>query len=115
MSKVIDRYISTCCKAFVLYEGITCKCSACGKEITKIKGTPLIIGVKFSDSNTANISADAISNYKQLCTRFATDPTYELCPVKCPKCSSFSRYSRLPQGQFVYICSSPKCRNVFEV
>lgn len=115
MSKVIDRYISTCCKAFLLYEGITCKCSACGKEITKITGSPLIIGVKFSDSNNSNVSSDAINNYKQLCKRFATDPTYELCAVKCKKCGSYCRYSKLPQGNFVYICSSEKCRDIFEL
>ena len=80
-----------------------------------INGLSLIVGVKFSDSEATNISADVINNYKRLCKRFATDPTYELCSVKCKKCGSFSRYTRLPQGQFIYICSNGKCREVFEI
>lgn len=112
---IIDRYISTCCKAFILYEGITCKCSACKQEITKISKTPLTIGVKFSDDNATNISGEAINAYKKVCKRFATDPTYELCLIKCKKCGSYSRYTRLPQGQFIYICSNEKCREVFEI
>lgn len=115
MSSIIDKYISTCCKSFIMYDGIACKCSSCGKEIFKIKDNPLIVGVKFSDSEATNISADVINNYKRLCKRFATDPTYELCSVKCKKCGSFSRYTRLPQGQFIYICSNGKCREVFEI
>lgn len=114
MSKIIDRYISTCCKSFVLYEGITCKCSSCGKEITKIKDTPLIIGVKFNGDSITNTSADSINNYKQVCKRFAIDPTYEIIDKKCPKCKTNVRITKSPQGQYIYICSNAKCREVFD-
>ena len=113
-NETIDRYISTCCKAFILYEGISCKCSACKREIAKVGEKPLIISVKFSDGNTSNVSSDTIENYRRIASRFATDPTYELSSVRCPKCGTNARYSRLPQGQFIYICSNKNCRNVFE-
>jgi len=110
---VINQYISDCCGAFIIFDGISCICSVCEKSITVIKNSPTIIGIKFNDSSEENISGSLIVNYINIAKRFATDPTYELCSQKCPKCKNLSRYSRNVQDKLIFICSNSECRNVF--
>ena len=107
----IDKYISPCCHAFYIYDGISAKCTACLREVAKID-QPLIIGVKFN-AETANTSGSALNQQRLIAKRFATDPTYEICSKECPKCKSLSRYFRDMQGKINYVCSNPKCREVF--
>lgn len=110
----INMYISKCCDAFIIYDGISCICSQCQRVITLVKDKPLTINVKFNDSFDNNISGDVVNHYRSIAKRFSTDPTYELCAKKCPKCQNFARYTRDPRKNFLFICSNPKCRNVFD-
>lgn len=109
--RFIDRYISKCCKSFVIYDNVTCKCSNCGREITKIQREPVIENIDYGD--LTEITASTSSTYLTLCKRFATDPTYELCSVRCPKCKSLCRYTKSPTNEFIYICSNGECRHTF--
>ena len=108
-------FTSMCCHQFNIHDGPSCICSQCGRLITQLKDDEtLTINVKFNSELESNVSADIQNNFKVKARRFATDPTYELCGVRCPKCKSLSRYARDPQKNMIFICSNPKCRNVFD-
>ena len=108
-------FVSSCCKAFNTYSGTSIICSECGKTIGQIPpGRQLAISVRFNEHNTDNVSGDLISSFRFRANRFADDPTYELCSMKCPKCNTYARYARDPQGTLIFICSNPKCRTVFD-
>ncbi len=107
-------FTSSCCKAFNLYEGTSCICSQCGRVINQIHDDELLtISIKFNDNVDSNVSGDIVANFMEKAKRFATDPTYEICGQKCPKCKSLSRYCRDAQKEIIFICSNPECRNVF--
>ena len=107
-------FTSECCHQFNIHDGASCICSQCKRLITQLKeNETLTINVKFNVNLESNVSADIQEGYKIKARRFATDPTYELCGVKCPICKSLSRYARDPQKNMIFICSNPKCRNVF--
>lgn len=107
-------FTSSCCHQFNIHDGTSCICSQCHRLITQINDNEsLTINVKFNNTNSNNVSADIQNSFRVTAKRFATDPTYELCAVKCPKCKSLSRYARDPQDNMLFICSNPKCRNVF--
>ena len=108
-------FTSMCCHQFNIHDGPSCICSQCGRLITQLKDDEtLTINVKFNSELESNVSADIQNNFKVKARRFATDPTYELCGVRCPKCKSLSRYARDPQKNMIFICSNPKCRNVLD-
>lgn len=108
-------FTSKCCKAFNTYSGTSIICSQCGRTIGQVpKGQHLAISVRFNEHNTDNVSGDIVASFKVKAKRFADDPTYELCSAKCPKCKSYSRYARDPQGNLIFICSNEDCRNVFD-
>ena len=107
-------FTSKCCHAFNRYSGASCLCSQCNRTINQINDTDsLTISVKFNENVNSNVSGDLILAYEVKARRFATDPTYELCSMKCPKCNTHARYSRNPQGNLIFICSNAKCRHVF--
>lgn len=107
-------FTSECCHQFNIHDGLSCICSQCKRLITQIGDETLTINVKFNNNLKSNVSADLQNSFRVKAKRFATDPTYELCNVKCPKCGSLSRYARDPQKNIIFICSNPKCRNVFD-
>ena len=108
-------FTSSCCHQFNIHDGTRCICSQCHRTITELKDNEsLTINVKFNNINSNNISGDIQNSFKIKARRFATDPTYELCSVRCPLCNSLSRYARDPQGNMIFICSNGKCRNVFD-
>ena len=108
-------FTSPCCHAFNTYNGISIICSECGNITGKLpKGKHLTIGVRFNANNEDNVSGDIIASFRLKAKRFSDDPTYELCSAKCPKCKSYSRYARDPQGNLLFICSDPNCRTVFD-
>lgn len=110
-----NMFTSPCCRAFNTYSGSSIICSECGKTIGKVPDEKeLAISVRFNEHNTENVSGDIIYAFRHLARRFAEDPTYELCNAKCPKCNTYSRYARDPQGNLFFICSNVKCRNVFD-
>ena len=107
-------FTSSCCHQWIIHEGANCICSQCHRLITQLdENETLTLMVKFNNEHENNISADLQKSFKVKARRFATDPTYELCAVRCPKCKSLSRYARDPQGTMIFICSSGKCRHVF--
>ena len=108
-------FTSACCKQFNIHDGPSCICSACRRPITQLRDDEtLTISVKFNNELETNVSGDLQNSFRVKARRFATDPTYELCSIKCPKCNSYSRYARDPQKNLIFICSNPKCRNVFD-
>lgn len=108
-------FTSPCCHAFNTYSGSSIICSECGKTIGAVPDEKeLSISVRYNEHNTENVSGDVIYAFRLLARRFAEDPTYELCSVKCPKCNTYSRYARDPQGNLFFICSNTKCRFVFD-
>ena len=110
-----NLFTSSCCHQFIIHEGANCICSQCHRLITQLDDNEsLTVFVKFNNEHENNISADIQKAFKIKARRFATDPTYELCSVKCPKCKSLSRYARDPRGNMIFICSNAKCRNVFD-
>ena len=110
----LNLFTSKCCHAFNRYNGASCLCSQCGRIINQIgDDETLTISVKFNENTESNVSGDLILAFKAKAKRFATDPTYELCSEKCKKCGSRARYARDPQGSIIFICSNPKCREVF--
>lgn len=110
----LNLFTSKCCHAFNRYNGTSCLCSQCERIINQIRDNEtLTISVKFNENTSSNVSGDLILAYRSKARRFATDPTYELCSEKCPKCKSRARYTRDPQGNILFICSNAKCRNVF--
>lgn len=120
MSEIPESYnallfTSPCCHAFNTYSGASIICSECGNIVTRLPDDRhLTISVQFNDHNTENVSGDLIVSFRSKAKRYADDPTYELCSKKCPLCSTLSRYARDPQGNMIFICSNPKCRNVFD-
>lgn len=110
----LNMFTSNCCHAFNIYDGTSCICSQCGRVITQITDDELLtISVKFNDAVSSNVSGDIVETFRERARRFATDPTYEICSQKCPKCKSLCRYARDAQKDIIFICSNPKCRNVF--
>lgn len=108
-------FTSSCCHAFNTYSGTSIICSECGNTIGQLpKGQSLAISVRFNANNLDNVSGDLIAEYRKKAERFADDPTYEICSMECPKCKSYTRYARDPQGNLIFICSNPKCRYVFD-
>ena len=108
-------FTSSCCHQFNIHEGVSCICSQCHRIITQINDNEsLTVNVKFNNAHGTNVSADIQTSFREKARRFATDPTFELCAIKCPKCGSLSRYARDPQGNMIFICSNSKCREVFE-
>lgn len=111
----INLFTSQCCKAFNTYSGTSIICSQCGRTIGQLpEGKQLSISVRFNEHNTDNVSGDLVAAFKVKAKRFSSDPTYEICSAKCPKCKNYARYARDPQGNLVFICSNPDCRNVFD-
>ena len=109
-----NLFTSSCCHQFIIHEGANCICSQCGRLITTLDDNEsLTVIVKFNNEHENNISADIQKAFMIKAKRFSTDPTYELCTNKCPKCGSLSRYARDPQGNMIFICSNGKCREVF--
>lgn len=108
----VSMYISKCCDAFIIFDGITCKCSVCRRELGYVQDQPLTIGVKFNDSTESNVSGDILATYRRIASRFSTDPTYEICSKRCPVCNDLSRYARDAQDHFIFICSNGSCRHV---
>lgn len=107
-------FTSQCCHQFNIHEGMSCRCSQCGRLIMQMKDNEsLTIDVKYNSSMDSNISADIQNAFKTKARRFATDPTYEICSTKCPLCKSLCRYTRDIQQNIIFICSNAKCRNVF--
>lgn len=110
----LNMFTSDCCHAFNIYDGTSCICSQCGRVITQITDDELLtISVKFNDNVASNVSGDIVETFREKAKRFATDPTYEMCSQKCALCNSFCRYARDAQHDIIFICSNPKCRNVF--
>ena len=108
-------FTSACCHQFVIHDGTTFRCGCCQRVITQINDNESVtINVKFNNASGNNVSNDVQNAFKRIARRFSTDPTYELCAIKCPKCGSLSRYARDQQGIMFYICSNAKCRNVFD-
>lgn len=108
-------FTSNCCKAFNTYNGVSIICSECGRNIGQVpENHHLTIGVRFNEHNIDNVSGDIVASFRNKARRFADDPTYELCSMKCPTCKTYSRYARDPQGNLVFICSNPNCRTVFD-
>ena len=107
-------FTSSCCHQFNIHEGPMCICSQCKRLITQLKDDEVLtVSVKFNNSLESNVSADIQNSFKLKAKRFATDPTYELCGRKCPKCKSLCRYTRDAQMNILFICSNSSCRYVF--
>lgn len=107
-------FTSKCCHQFNIHDGPICICSGCQRMITQLEDDEVLtIDVKFNGQLESNVSADIQNNFRLRARRFATDPTYEMCSKKCPKCGSLCRYARDPQKNIIFICSNAECRNVF--
>ena len=107
-------FTSSCCHQFNIHEGPMCIFSQCKRLITQLKDDEVLtVSVKFNNSLESNVSADIQNSFKLKAKRFATDPTYELCGRKCPKCKSLCRYTRDAQMNILFICSNSSCRYVF--
>ena len=108
-------FTSSCCHQFNIHDGPSCICSQCKRLITQVgEDEILTVNVKFNNELESNVSADIQNSFKIKAARFATDPTYELCGIKCPKCKSICRYARDPQKNMIFRCANPKCRHVFD-
>jgi len=111
----VHLFTSKCCDAFLIHEGPTQKCSRCQSVVGQIKDDEILtITVKFNETSTNNSSGDILNAFKNKASRFSTDPTLEICNIKCPKCGSLCRYAETPQKNLIYICSNPKCRYVHD-
>ena len=108
------EFVSKCCKAFIFYDKLSIYCSKCGKQVDTIgKGQSVNISVRFNLSDDKNnASGDVLRAFRNSLSRFATDPTCELCEKRCPKCQSMTRYLRDCKGDMWFVCSNKDCRHI---
>lgn len=110
-----SAFISKCCKAFIIFINDAFYCSCCNNQVYVLKeNEKAVVDVMLNTSINNNISQDLINRYRNKAKRFSTDPTYELCSIKCPKCRSLCRYMKDPRNYMLFVCANSKCRNVFD-
>jgi len=97
----------------MIYDGINAKCTGCKQTLFTINKDPLTISLRFNEEGSNTVNSNIIEAYRKLARRFSSDPTYEICSKKCPKCDNLSRYARDPSGKLIFICINTECRNVF--
>jgi hypothetical protein len=107
--KVID--FSPCCRSFLMYNDNTAHCSTCDLPVFTLS-KPMPVSIVYNSSNRNQISAESLQYFSKIAGRFATDPTCELCMVRCEKCNSLTRYIKNPLGELMFVCSSPECRYI---
>lgn len=110
----VATMISSCCKAWHVFDNNMVHCSSCGQLVKTLGPTDTITtSIIYNSNSTQNTSYDLVHNQFAKSGRYANDITLELCSTKCPKCKSLSRYMRDATQAMYYVCSNVKCRNVF--
>lgn len=126
MQSIQGTYICTspCCKQFVVTIHDEIICSQCKQPLLKSireENGNVLLASNFR-SNTSRIATgskqmssfttDQLKYQMTRMKRYAVDPTFELCDVKCEKCKSYCRYCRGLDGNLVFICSNKDCREI---
>jgi hypothetical protein len=117
---MVEAFFSPCCHSFLINNDLSAVCSTCNAQAYAIESV-LPVSLTYNidkghgsrgPSETHNISAESVNYFNSIAPRFATDPTCELCNVRCIKCNELTRYIKNPLGEIMFVCSSARCRYV---
>ena len=115
MDKVYKEHIlSPCCNAFTNLYRETYYCTRCGEGFSKIDAKTNAVVKTRSNTNFEN-NINNIYNYNLWhdARNWYNDETLQLINFECPLCKSYCRFARDLLGEAIYICSSEKCKCVF--
>lgn len=112
----MEKYISSCHKAFTIFEKNEILCSECKKIVHKLEENESInISKIYNNINDGLININ-INNH--IASRFATDKTFMITDKICPKNHknepSYCRFARDYNKNPIYICSDSNCRHVWK-
>lgn len=105
--------ISPCCNHFTINGTDYVFCSKCGKQLTNINESNMIVDMKYNTNCKNNTNNVYNVNLWHDARNWADDETLRLINIKCKECDSYCRFARDLTNEHIYICSNINCRCVY--